>query len=289
MNGQSFQQFADPGAYLNATRRAYLRREAELSLPYGIVLRAIKQPPPESGEGYFFGLAAQEGRPVLGFCQTPGRNLLLSQFRTNLKIDLEDTVRCLASLGIQPPGIGGAAPLVDQFALLWGNTSGERIRLHRRERIYRLTEVVPPPATPGFLRPAEEVDWPVILEWGKAFSQEALGQPADETFEEWLRGRAAQKDIFVWVNRFIVSMCMRTRPTDHGISVSLVYTPPENRRKGYASVMVAALSLRLIRSGYQFVSLFTDLSNPISNHIYQSIGFHPVGDWTEYQIERGQV
>ena len=37
-----------------------------------------------------------------------------------------------------------------------------------------------------------------------------------------------------------------------------------------------------IASGRSFCVLFTDLANPTSNHIYQAIGYTPVGDAEQY-------
>jgi len=61
-----------------------------------------------------------------------------------------------------------------------------------------------------------------------------------------------------------------------------VYTPPEFRGRGYASALVAALSQAMLDAGYHFCTLFTDLANPTSNHIYQAIGYQPVCDTDEY-------
>jgi uncharacterized protein len=69
-----------------------------------------------------------------------------------------------------------------------------------------------------------------------------------------------------------------------GVSVSAVYTPPEQRRKGYATACVAALSRRLLASGYDYCALFTDLANPTSNDIYYQIGYRPVADFDEYRF-----
>ena len=65
-------------------------------------------------------------------------------------------------------------------------------------------------------------------------------------------------------------------------AVNAVYTPPEQRRRGYATAAVAVLSQRLLDTGYQFCCLFTDLSNPTSNTIYQRIGYRPLCDYNEY-------
>jgi predicted GNAT family acetyltransferase len=70
--------------------------------------------------------------------------------------------------------------------------------------------------------------------------------------------------------------------TPNGIRVAWVYTPPENRGKGFAGACVAALSQKLLDEGRKFCFLYTDLANPISNHVYQKIGYEPVVDSTAY-------
>jgi predicted GNAT family acetyltransferase len=72
--------------------------------------------------------------------------------------------------------------------------------------------------------------------------------------------------------------------TPNGAVISLVYTPPEHRRKGYGSSCVAALSQTLLSRGHKYCFLFTDLANPTSNHIYQAIGYQSVGDLYDYSF-----
>jgi predicted GNAT family acetyltransferase len=56
-----------------------------------------------------------------------------------------------------------------------------------------------------------------------------------------------------------------------------VYTPKEHRGRGYASAAVAAVS-RMLRDQGARVTLFTDQANPVSNAIYQRLGYRPVVD-----------
>jgi predicted GNAT family acetyltransferase len=67
-------------------------------------------------------------------------------------------------------------------------------------------------------------------------------------------------------------------PTPNGIRINAVYTPPEFRRRGYASACVAEVSQRMLDSGRKFCFLFTDLANPTSNKIYKAIGYRHVAD-----------
>jgi len=91
--------------------------------------------------------------------------------------------------------------------------------------------------------------------------------------------------LVVWDDGGPVSMAGSSRSSAHGATVSLVYTPPAHRGSGYASACVAALSQLLLDRGFSFCTLSTDLANPISNKIYQRIGYRPLADWTTYRFE----
>jgi predicted GNAT family acetyltransferase len=77
-------------------------------------------------------------------------------------------------------------------------------------------------------------------------------------------------------------MATKTFPTDNGMTVGGVYTPPELRGKGYATSCVAELSRNILQSGKKFCVLTTDLANPTSNSIYIKIGYKPIGDNSFY-------
>ncbi|MBC7462892.1 MAG: GNAT family N-acetyltransferase, partial [Actinobacteria bacterium] len=51
-----------------------------------------------------------------------------------------------------------------------------------------------------------------------------------------------------------------------------VYTPPIERRRGYAGALTATLSNEL-RNGGAKLMLYTDAGNPTSNGVYQKIGY----------------
>lgn len=80
--------------------------------------------------------------------------------------------------------------------------------------------------------------------------------------------------LFGWeVDGRLVSVAAITRPTKSNITVNFVYTPKDERKKGYASNCVAALSQHMLERGYKTTTLYTDLANPTSNKIYQEIGY----------------
>ncbi len=70
----------------------------------------------------------------------------------------------------------------------------------------------------------------------------------------------------------IVSAAKKTRETEHLCSISGVFTLEEYRGKGFARQTVTYLTKSILNSG-KLAYLFVDKTNPISNHLYQSIGY----------------
>ena len=74
-----------------------------------------------------------------------------------------------------------------------------------------------------------------------------------------------------------VSLACRRRPSGGSARIGPVYTPPEQRGRGYGSAVTAAATRSILDEGAIPV-LFTDLANPTSNKIYQQLGYRPVED-----------
>jgi len=90
---------------------------------------------------------------------------------------------------------------------------------------------------------------------------------------------AASGALHVWdVRGAPVASAAAVGPTPNGIRLNHVYTPPALRGRGYASALVASLSRHLLDEGRAFVFLHTDLSNPISNRVYERIGYVRVAE-----------
>ena len=62
---------------------------------------------------------------------------------------------------------------------------------------------------------------------------------------------------------------------DAGARIGLVYTPPPLRGRGYGTAITGSLAQLLLDEGQAWVSLFADNANPVSNGIYQRLGFRP--------------
>jgi predicted GNAT family acetyltransferase len=122
------------------------------------------------------------------------------------------------------------------------------------------------------------------------FHSETLGdrEPLDPV--RWVDSAltATTRVLYVWEDGGQPrSLAGYTGFTPNGVRIGPVYTPPEQRRHGYASAVTAAVSQLLLDSGRRFCFLFTDLANPTSNAIYQAIGYRPVVDMDMYAFGAG--
>jgi predicted GNAT family acetyltransferase len=154
-----------------------------------------------------------------------------------------------------------------------------------RLRTFKLEAVKPVTGVPGHMRRAARGDRDVLIEMETGFQREAFGtEPEREEIERFVEEQLTSpvRGMYLWEDGAVVSIAGYGGPTPHGIRIGPVYTPPEKRGKGYASACVAAMSQRLLDEGHEFCFLFTDLTNPTSNHIYQEIGYQFVCDFTEY-------
>ena len=167
--------------------------------------------------------------------------------------------------------------------MLWSELRGVVAREVMRERIYKLERVIPPerPA-PGQPRLAAESDLELVVEWTTAFVDEARVASGDA--RALMSEQVAGERVLLWDDAGPRCMAAAPAETPNGARISGVYTPPEWRGRGYASACVAALSRRVLDAGRRFCFLYTDLSNPTSNAIYQRIGYEPVGDVVDFRF-----
>lgn len=212
--------------------------------------------------------------------QTPPYNLILFSEEEHPEA-LEALAGRLHAESYSLPGCHGTSAVAETFARAWCRLAGCVSHVSMRQNVFRLDAVVPPRPAPGQLRPAAESDIAWLVECTGAFHREAVPGDPDRDHRRSVEWLMAQRHLWVWEDDGPVSICAAVRPTARGIAVGLVYTPPEHRGRGYASNCVAAVSQHLLDQGYAFCTLFTDLSNPTSNKIYQAIGYRPLAEFRQ--------
>lgn len=278
--------YSDAGEYLQRVEALLEQQEVENSLILGITTRLVEQPDWEKYVPYLGVVEDDDGQVVLIAAMTPPFRLLLAAPPGGADLEAASLllIENLRSGDWYVPGVNAEHSLSVCFARAWQTVTGQGYERKMRLRAYQLTQVIPPPnPPPGFVREVTAADVDLITQWRLAFMKEAMGEEGDEeSVRELVAKRITSRDTYIWEDDGPASMCVRSRPTKHGISIGAVYTPPEKRGYGYASACVAAVSQRLLDSGKQFTTLFTDLDYPTSNAIYQKIGYRPVCDFTEF-------
>ncbi|OGK08722.1 MAG: hypothetical protein A2W80_04065 [Candidatus Riflebacteria bacterium GWC2_50_8] len=151
---------------------------------------------------------------------------------------------------------------------------------------YELLKVITPASRPdGKMRFAEAADEDLLIEWAVRFTIDChlpeSDSPSlrDDLGKKTRQSIATRKRVIWEVNGTPVSMAGAIRPAPFGDSIAWVYTPDECRGKGYASQLVAEYSQHLLDKGSPRCLLFTDASNPVSNAIYQRIGYQHACDF----------
>jgi len=269
--------FESAPAFLAAAGDFLAVREAEHNLIFGICANLAADPGFPSAAPYLAAVSAGD-RVVLAGVMTPPWNLVLSW--TDEPDSLATMARDLDAAGISPPGTTSPVDTARAFASVWCEPHGLVSRLAVAERIYRLERVIPPTGVPGHVRIATEADRDLLVEWVDAFLGEALERrnPQEASVLVDRSFRTGSRTWYLWDDGGAVSVAASGGPTPNGIRIGPVYTPPELRRRGYASAVTAATSQAELDKGRRFIFLFTDLSNPTSNKIYQQIGYEPVID-----------
>ena len=278
-------RYTTPQDFYDAAEAFLLRHEAVNNLIIGLTHILFEDMYRYGDEPPYFGTVENDnGNMVAAAICTPPYNFLLSHIEDKAAINIL-AENAYIEFG-EVNGVSGPDEHAEIFCKRWTELTEHPHHLGRRQRIYELTEVIPVENVAGHQRWVAAEDHDTVLEWFKAFSEEILENTTDERLASSVEQRIKHQSLMMWgVDGETVSMAGYTGPTPNGIRINAVYTPPEHRRKGYASAVVAALSQHLLDNGHKFCFLYTDLQNPTSNHIYQDIGYKPVVNSSLYLFD----
>jgi hypothetical protein len=178
---------------------------------------------------------------------------------------------------LNPEQVNADRTLAEAIGEIWRRRTGVEPAVERRTRLYRLGDLVAPdPAPDGLARAAGPGDSDLLLDWYHRFHDE-VGEGVGD-LDGIIADRIEYGGLTLWeVDAVPVAMAGRTRVSAGMIRIGPVFTPVELRQRGYAGGVTAAVSAAA-RELVDEVLLFTDLTNPISNSIYQRLGYRPVHD-----------
>ena len=284
MAGMGWQTTEDVAEFL-ARAGAYLRRERARNTVLLTVAEQLRVNParyaaPEAGgtgpahRPLFGWWTGHDGEAGGAFLHTPPSPLLLTAVPADVAAGL-----AAAMAGRTLRGVNAHREAAQPFAAAWRDAAGCVVTPVRGMRLYRLGELAwPDPAPDGEARVAADADAPLLAGWFAAFAREVRDAGREDHGAD-MRDKLSYGGISLWhAGGRPVSMAAVTRQVAGMVRIGPVYTPPEFRGRGYASAITAELSLRAREAGAAEVLLYTDLDNPVSNSIYQRIGYRGVED-----------
>jgi uncharacterized protein len=278
----------DARSFLDLAGPLLVRDEARHNLILGIAGTTVLHP--ELYPVYHAWVVLDEGEVLAAATMTPPHKLVVADPASDEAAHvLLDAVR---ASGVEVPGVVANLPTAPMFAQAWSEATSSGVELVRSEGVYALTEVLDVTRAPGASRRTTPADRTLLEAWLTEFAAEAL--PGEEANREQLqrsvetRFSSAVSGFWIWEDEDVpVSLAGYSGPTATGIRIGPVYTPPDRRRRGYASNLVAQLSRSLLEEGYRACFLFTNLANPTANKIYTDIGYERVCEAAEYAFRSG--
>lgn len=130
----------------------------------------------------------------------------------------------------------------------------------------------------------------VILEYMIGFHKDCFKEAPDEAkIKQAVLEAIHSKRQYILIDEenHIVSIAMLTkRKLVRGVCISGVYTPDIYRYKGYSTYLMSNLCTMLLKKGYEYVTLFVDKSNPISNRVYEKVGFQIIQNNYDYRLKK---
>ena len=185
----------------------------------------------------------------------------------------------LASVDPALPGVAGDAATAARFAGRWAELLKVPAAPAEGQRLYELRSLRPPTGVDGHARVAVAADLDRIIEWAAGFEQDTGSHVPSP---DMLAQRVTDGLIWLWEHGEPVSMAGYTRAIGGVSRIGHVYTPPDQRGRGYAAACTAATSQVAFDAGADRCVLYTQLENPVSNAIYRRLGYEPVGEQLRY-------
>lgn len=276
----NFVSHPSPRAFLDGALPWLLGSEAEHTLILGIALarasgEVVDDPPA------WFGTVEAEGRVVGAVFRTPPHLLGVTALPGEApRLVVEAASRTFGHI----PGVVGDPEAVREVARLWVAHHPVVVRPDMEMAIHELTRLRWPRLPAGRVRKATLDDQPLLTRWMEAFEEDTgiFSTGADDMTRQLISAGAAS----VWeVDGRPVSMAATAGATPHAGRVSYVYTPPEERGRGYAAAVTAHVTREILDAGHRMAVLYTDLDDPVPNHIYRKLGYRPVASAVTVRFE----
>jgi GNAT superfamily N-acetyltransferase len=286
----------DPEVFLAAAQDLLAADPVVTTVVSTVTSRAIGEPPP-SDRPRWWAVVRNEDGEIAGLAmrtaRTPPHPMFVLPMASDAALAL---ARAVHARGERVGGLNGSLPAAEVCAGELARLQGDRVEVAQHTRLFELADLVTPTGVPGSLRTATVDDFDLAYDWVERFMVDADEQagrdPAahgrEEIAPEDLRKRIEGGTYWFWLDDAGTRVHLTgANPPAFGVArIGPVYTPPEQRRRGYAGAAVAQVSRLFLDQGAR-VCLYTDQANPTSNGVYVALGYRPVVDQVNLRIGTG--
>ena len=227
-----------------------------------------------------------DGKLELLFLNANPHNLVL--FSEHHHADaIKVLVADLISNQIEIKGILSHKEVCDIFIIEYQKRIPTNFILHTAMDIMRLDQLIKPQLQ-GRLVNVNVEETEFIINCLYNFNLECLHETStQEELLERYKERILNHKFYIYYNEDHIktSIVMLSRDLKDGKAITAVYTLPEYRGKGYATSMMYYACEMIFNQGYHYATLFVDQKNPISNRVYQKIGFYVLTNAYDYRLK----
>jgi GNAT superfamily N-acetyltransferase len=231
-----------------------------------------------SGGALAVALQAEDGGAVA--LANPGRNMWLwidpalrDAYAASVIDELAERLK-----EAKLPGVVAAPGNAELFSKEYCRKSGAVGKLDFDLAAYACPKVSAPAGVPGGMEKAGEEHAEIAADFLIGFNRDCFQvETSPEDARTAAAGLIGADKLFLW-NAGGMPVCMAAvanRSPRHA-RIGYVYTPPQERKKGYASALVAQVS-RMVSEEGLVPMLYADVKNPDSNKVYRVIGYLDAG------------
>src|SRR6478735_7243338 len=187
-------------------------------------------------------------------------------------------------------GFSGRRRTVRLLTDVWTERTGAAAKPRMWSLMYRLGELTPPVGVPGESRPASmdnPADVALLADWFCEFRKETgVGRTAPVPDPQTVLDNARRGEVFtLWCeDGRPVAAAGHSAVRGGSSRIAPVYTPPDQRRRGFGSAATVAAIESARRLGATEITLFTDADYPASNAVYRELGFEVIGEFAEFDV-----
>lgn len=273
--GFSLKIYEDPEAFVAESAELLLQNESINNLILGLQNRALKDPVVSKP---LWQLSFFDGNQWVGSAiQTdPSRALVFSNLDPCFAPQILAELR---SAKVEPTEWVGPRDLMDALK----NSSSDRFQFETvmDQGVYECREVIGEVLGPQSLYTATKEDLNTFVEFFRNFVVESGISPRLSESELREQGSTLGTRLIKEQKLFFLlgksgeklSMAGSSRQSRNAACISYVYTPPALRGQGFGTTVTGKVTQVFLDQGYRLCNLYTDLTNPTSNSIYQNIGY----------------